>query len=247
MHDYAVIAAYYDLEHEGLTDDIALYRQFARAEGSPILVLGAGTGRVSHALLRDEHEVWSVDRSPEMLGIARRRLDGVAGSHIVEADLTELDLPVRFAMAVAPLDVFSHLPGAAEQQRALGGLKRHLVPGGLLVLDLANPHTLPSQEENGIVRERFRECAEGRAITVWISIETDAANQTIALHLSYDVSVGGPLTRQQTTLRLRWVYRYELELLLAAAGFDVDEVYGDYELGQYATNSPRLIVTARAR
>jgi hypothetical protein len=46
---------------------------------------------------------------------------------------------------------------------------------------------------------------------------------------------------------LRWFYRYELEHLLARAGFRLVSVYGSYELEEYGAGSERLIVLATPR
>ena len=46
-------------------------------------------------------------------------------------------------------------------------------------------------------------------------------------------------------MKLRWVGRYEIELLLQAAGYRVEQAYGNYELDQYGEGSERMIVVAR--
>jgi hypothetical protein len=46
---------------------------------------------------------------------------------------------------------------------------------------------------------------------------------------------------------LRWFYRYELEHLLARAGFMLLSLYGSYDLDEYNANSDRLIVLATPR
>ena len=38
---------------------------------------------------------------------------------------------------------------------------------------------------------------------------------------------------------------FELELLLQSAGWEVDELYGNYELEAYGPSSDRLLVVAR--
>src|SRR5207253_2040420 len=55
----------------------------------------------------------------------------------------------------------------------------------------------------------------------------------------------GYLKRSMVELRLRWFTRFELELLLQAAGWQVEEVYGGYDLAAYGPQSERLLVVAR--
>jgi hypothetical protein len=46
-------------------------------------------------------------------------------------------------------------------------------------------------------------------------------------------------------MKLRWVGRYEIELILQATGYRVEQVYGSYELDPYGEGSERMIVVAR--
>jgi hypothetical protein len=43
---------------------------------------------------------------------------------------------------------------------------------------------------------------------------------------------------------LRWLYRFELEHLLARAGFTLRNLYGSYDLDAYGAESPRMIAVA---
>ena len=44
---------------------------------------------------------------------------------------------------------------------------------------------------------------------------------------------------------MRYLFRHELEHLLARAGFAIDALYGDYDRSPYDDDSPELIVVAR--
>ena len=55
------------LEHAHYVQDIPYWRAAAARCGSPVLDLGAATGRVAIPLARDGHEVWALDRSGAML------------------------------------------------------------------------------------------------------------------------------------------------------------------------------------
>ncbi len=54
----------------------------------------------------------------------------------------------------------------------------------------------------------------------------------------------GYLRRSMVELKLRWFTRFELELLLQTAGWQVEEVYGNYDLAPFGPDSDRLIVVA---
>jgi hypothetical protein len=48
-------------------------------------------------------------------------------------------------------------------------------------------------------------------------------------------------------MELRYVFRYEAELLLDEAGFGVRGIYGGYNMEQYEAASPRMIFVAEKR
>src|SRR5689334_4209941 len=96
-----VVARYYDLEHDPLGADVALYCELARASGGgPVLELGCGTGRVLAGLVRSGHAAVGVDLAPPMLARAEERLRAIdpAGERwrLVAADARDLALAERF-------------------------------------------------------------------------------------------------------------------------------------------------------
>jgi SAM-dependent methyltransferase len=241
---YDVIARYYDLEHAGLVADIEMYLEYARAYSSPILVLGAGTGRVVRPLVQAGYELWALDRSSEMLSRAQEALAQYDNVHFARADMTQFELPALFQLVIVPRDTFTHLLSADQQRAALERIHAHLASHGLLLLDLTNPLILPSEEENGVVHERFRGRSGAEMVTIWASSEVDQATQRLTLHLTYDVSSTEGFKREIADLDTRWLYRYELEHLCAASGLVARHIYGDYDLQPYTSTSPRLILTA---
>jgi SAM-dependent methyltransferase len=121
--------------------DIEFFRAAARRTGGPILDVGCGTGRVSMPMAADGWEVVGLDRSAPMLALADSRRAGqpneVAGRlTFVEADLTDFDLGRTFALIVVPFRLFRFLLTPETQRSGLAALRRHLAPGGEVVLDL---------------------------------------------------------------------------------------------------------------
>ena len=53
------------------------------------------------------------------------------------------------------------------------------------------------------------------------------------------------MRRYVLTFTMRWVYRFELEYLLAQAGFEIAGLFGSYELDVYTSDGERLIAVAR--
>jgi hypothetical protein len=155
--------------------------------------------------------------------------------------MRELDVATRFSLVVVPLDTFLGLEAPEGQRRALIALGRHLQEDGLIVIDVVNPLTLPSDAEAGLVRLRLHGEFEGARLHIFDTIHIDHAAQVMEMHLIYDMSKDTVVSRETADIAIRWVYRFEMEQLCELSKLTVRQVYGDYDLSPYAASSPRMI------
>ncbi|MCM8747639.1 methyltransferase domain-containing protein [Thermomicrobiaceae bacterium CFH 74404] len=247
---YDVIAEYYDLEFDAFTEDVDLYLAFAQRAGTPVLELGCGTGRLLLPLARAGFEVEGVDRSAAMLARAAERLNRHGLSHVRlrQADVTDLsELPERhYSLVVLAVNGFLHLLDRAAQVTALEQIHRVLRPGGLLLLDVLHP--TPAQLEGWeghLLHDASWALPDGSLLDRFSARRVSPAEQTIETWLFYDRRrPDGTLTRDAVTYVLRYVHRFELELLLEGAGFRIEAIYGSYQLDPLEDESPLMLVVA---
>jgi SAM-dependent methyltransferase len=115
----------------------------ARLPPNPaILDLCAGTGTHAREFVAAGATVVGVDRSPQMLAIARTK---VPQASFVCADVRELALPARFDAVVCLYGSIHYLETPDDVQAALARAYDHLVPGGVLVLELRDHDRLASE------------------------------------------------------------------------------------------------------
>lgn len=249
MNTYDPFARYYDADFRDYQDDVPFLREVARRTGGPILELMCGTGRVLLPLAAAGFELTGVDSSPAMLAIARANLAAAGHAErvtLLEGDVRDIALPAgAFAMAFVAVNSFMHLEEVRDQLAALANARRALGRRGLLVLDLFNPDPAEiAREDNRLVLDREYEL-DGRQVQKFIAIDSDAASQISRVTYLYDeTGADGALTRRTMRFSMRWFYRYELEHLLARAGFTLRNLYGSYDLDDYGPGSPRLIAVA---
>jgi SAM-dependent methyltransferase len=135
VNDDAVI--WHDVECGAYDLDLPLWRELADHEGSPVLDVGAGTGRVTLDLARRGHEVVALDRDPALLAALRARAGDLPVT-TATADAREIDLGRRFPLVIAPMQTLQLLGGREGRARFLARIREHLAPGGLLAAALAD-------------------------------------------------------------------------------------------------------------
>jgi SAM-dependent methyltransferase len=227
-----------------------LYQDYARRTGGPILELACGSGRLMAPLLELGERVVGVDSSGPMLARARHALAGLLSrAALHEADVRRFSLDDRFRLAIYGLDSFGLLLDQDDQLAALRRINHHLVPGGLLILDVSNGNGRGAEPTDEIVLQYEGTDPETRRpLTKWTARSTDHAEQVDHYTYFYDEVGEDRLVRRSTVrLDLRYFGRYELELLLRQADFVPEAFYGSYDLAPFASGCDRLIaVAARA-
>jgi SAM-dependent methyltransferase len=121
--------------------------------GASILELGAGAGRMTHALVGLGHPVVAVDESAEMLAHVR-------GAETVQATIQGLDLGRRFDVVL----LASHMVNTDDdglRRRFLETCRRHLADGGCVVLQRHEPawfeEAVEGERTSGGVTFRLRD------------------------------------------------------------------------------------------
>jgi len=137
------IADYYDESPivKGRLQDVAFYRDATRDFGDPVLELGCGTGRVSMALAQAGKRVTGLDLSERMLERAVKKRAALFTEerervHLVQADMAQFDLGEKFRLIIIPFRPLQHLLEVRLQMDCLDCVRKHLAPGGRLILDV---------------------------------------------------------------------------------------------------------------
>jgi SAM-dependent methyltransferase len=254
MSTYDAFSQFYDLEYAEFEDDLPLYLELAGRTGSPVLDVGAGTGRVAVALARAGFRVTGIDESPAMLACARAKMteDTNLARRIecAQVPMADFDGGGRYRLAIVALNAFRHLLTTEAQLAALYSLRRALSPGGLCVIDIDNPDPANLSPNDGALALHWEKTdpASGGFVQKWLTFQTQRATQIQHYTLIYDViEPEGALRRTRVVMPMRYTYRYEAQLLLERAGFTLTELYGSYERQPYDDNSERMILVATAR
>ena len=112
-------------------------------KNSAILEVGAGTGRYSIALAKDEYNVTAVELAEKNLAILKRNSEGVRNIRSYRGDALDLS---RFADdmfdAVLVLGPLYHLYEESDQKKALNEAIRVTKTGGVIMVAFLSVHAI---------------------------------------------------------------------------------------------------------
>ncbi len=249
--DFDTIARYYDLIYAEYTTDITMWLDLASEAGSDILEIGCGTGRATIPLLEAGFRVTGIDVSAEALATAQAKVDAADFGEqavLVRADMRSFSVSrTDFDMAFIPTNTFMHCLTLTDQQATLTAAYNHLRPGGWLVLDVYHPYPPALAEADGRLEfaGQFTDAVTNHTVQ-WFSsrqLQLDEQLQQVTFLLD-DMDDTGIVRRHTLAFPMRYVHRFEMELLLKGAGFAVKEIMGDYDQSLFYAESPRMIFLA---
>lgn len=250
---YDAWADIYDTVYSYIRDDIPFYVGEAVAAGGPVLELGCGTGRVAIPIAQSGVETVAVDNSTAMLDVARdkaRRLElGPASLSLVVADMRDLALDRQFERVFIPFRGFLALFTVEEQRRALAQIRDHLAPDGRLVFNIFVPD-LDMLLQEGDTQYHLRDVTDpetGTTFVIWHQSNFDNHNQIISTRLIIEeLDVDRAMVRRvYRDFQLRYAHRWEVNHLLESCGFEVVELYGDFERSPFDETSTEMVWVAR--
>jgi SAM-dependent methyltransferase len=219
-----------------------------------VLEIACGTGRVAIRLAQKGVNVVGLDLSPKMLEVARQKSLGLENIRWVQCDMRSFDLGEAFGLILIPGHAFQNLNTSQDQAACFESIKRHLSPGGSLVvhLDHADMSWLGDLlgGKRGVFEaaEQFRHPESGRPIRAFRAWSYEPASQTAICQTAWEeVDVDGQVVNRWQTepIRLHCVFRFEMEHLLARVGLAIEAVYGDFFRHPLGDKSTEMIWVAR--
>lgn len=249
--EYDVEAEFYDFAWGNITTDLRFYRK--EFEGFPkVLDCMCGTGRIAVGLARAGFRVLGIDRSPEMLRRARRRLRGESAVvrrrvRLIRGDLGRTALPPDHDAAVIAVNSYGLIVSRRDRIRALRHIRAALRPRGKLILALDSVRSYREIREGAPFLAAVRPIGRGQ---IYVRVMAESGGQTSlvrspTLHLI--LSRTGSLRRHAVSETVTRVLSPDgVKAELRQAGFRPVRVLGDYDGRRVSAKGGRFIVEARS-
>lgn len=246
----------YDTVVSDWPGELDFYRRLAdeaHSKGQATLEVACGTGRVAIRLAQAGIEVVGLDRSPAMLAVAREKSAGMSDVRWVQGDMQSFDLGQTFGLVIIPGHSFQNILTAADQVRTLECIRRHLMPGGTLVVHL--DHLSVSwlgeltRDQGGVFQsaKTFTHPRTGQRIRTAQAWSYEPASQTAISQTIWE-AIGENdevVDRWESgPLRFHCVFRFEMHHLLECAGYVIESVFGDFYGSELQDDSSEMVWVA---
>lgn len=239
----------YDLVLENLPYGLDFYIGLAREAGGPVLDVCCGTGRILLPCVQAGVDIEGLDLFAPMLDTLRRKAAALGLSpRLHQADMSEFDLPRRYALIMIPFNAVGHNMTQEAQIRCLTRCRQHLLRGGRLAFDTFFPSLsiIGTAPHTRVLEGELPHPATGLPMRMYDTRTFDRVAQV--QHSINELEVLGPDGRVQqvhrSEMRLRYIYKHEMALLLRAAGFARFEIYGDFDRRPLTSEDQPMIVEA---
>jgi len=255
--------AEYDLEHVGDEDDIRFYLDLAkRLRPESILELACGTGRITLPLAeqgaRSGFSIVGLDSEATMLQQARDKLRHMPAAarrrtELVRGDMRKWHGRTPFGLVIVPCSSITHVQELCDQLDVWRRAFENLTPGGRFVVEatmpnfaayadsFANPPRAIVEIDHDVV-DRARNVRLVRRRTVTYLPDEQRAQ----IRFLYEKYRGRKLVENYIDDFASHVYfPRELQLLFMHSGFEIEDVFGDYNRRPLRPSSRQMIVIGR--
>jgi 2-polyprenyl-3-methyl-5-hydroxy-6-metoxy-1,4-benzoquinol methylase len=195
-----------------------------------VLDLACGAGRHSKTLNKCGLDVTGVDIATNSIEKAKHFEN--KHLHFKVHDMREVFEVSYFDYIFNLFTSFGYFATVSDDQKVIKASWKQLKPGGLLIIDFLNINairpTLPYEgiEKRNEIDFQISKCIKGKRIVKKISFECQGH------HYNFEERVAA--------------YSVEdFKKMLSSSGFEITDLFGDYELGEYHESSDRLIIIAR--
>ncbi|MDP6452498.1 MAG: class I SAM-dependent methyltransferase [SAR202 cluster bacterium] len=243
----------YDSVYSYVRDDIPFYLGEALSVEGAVLELGCGTGRVAIPIAQTGVDVVGIDNSQAMLDQAQIKADrlgpGAGSLDLVNADMRDFSLDTTFDLAIIPFRGFLALLTVEDQRRALLNIRRHLNIGGRLVFNIFVPD-IQMLLQVGDTPYHLRDVTDPEAditYVLWQQSSYDIHEQIIDVRISIEEldDHRAVVKKFYRDFQLRYAFRWEVYHLLASCGFEIVDLYGDFDRTPFDETSGEMVWVAR--
>ncbi len=246
-HDSSTIyddAQIYDLIH--VPDkrlDEAFYRSLAQPT-QDILEIACGSGRLTIPLAQSGLKITGLDLSESMLAEGRKKAETL-GVKIewIHGNACAFDLNRKFQLIFMPCNSLQHLHASEDVRMMLDSVRKHLLPGGTFACDVFKPDLkILGRDPQSQFHVLNYKGIDGAQVSLDERTRYDDISQVAHIEwLHHDIH--GALLKRNT-LQMRQFFPQEIRQLFHSAGFQIREIYGNWQMEPMSSKNFKQIIVA---
>lgn len=243
MNSYTDFSQYYDgfmhedFNYEQITDYIENIFTIYGINPNLVCELACGTGNITLPLARRGYEMIAVDKSYEMLDIARKKSNGDV--LFLNQDMTKLDLYGSVDAVICMIDGINYILNPYSLFNMFKRIKTcFLEPGGIFLFDISSEYKLKKQIGNNTFVYSGDE--------VFYSWENRFVKNMSDMYLTFFVKNKNGSYKRFAERHVQRAYRKdEIIKMLKKAGFSKIDTFDGMTFSQVKENSDRIVFAAR--
>jgi len=244
---YADFSRFYDIYVGGWVEDLPFYLEYAKGLSTPLLEVGAGSGRLTIPFARAGYSVVAVDISVSMLAklescLVQEAEDVRKRVEIVKADAKTLVLENKYDLIIVPFFTFNYFLTSQAQKTVLKRLAQHLTDSGTILLDVFIPFSrIKECSPEPVLRVDTVEEETGNKVRGWNIYSMDLQQQIECRRHIFEVTKpDGTVTKKEFVTKRRYSFRTEIEQLFSDNSLFVESVFTGYEKKEAQPDSEQL-------
>ncbi|KHF38910.1 class I SAM-dependent methyltransferase [Halalkalibacter okhensis] len=239
----------YDKENEAYIPELPFLLKWASKQKGIIIDLACGTGRLTIPVAKNGFKLVGVDIHKGMLDEAVNKSSNL-GLDIdwVEQDCTNLSLNLKSQLIYSVGNSFQHFLSNEVQDRFLSSVNKHLENNGIFIFGTRFPSVdellQPSTEEYW---RTYTDHESLNSVDVYTISTYDSLSQIqhYTTVRKYKNSNGELVSEKKTNIRLRYVFPKEMERTLDSNGFEIVNIYRDWNETLLANENNEMIYVCK--
>ncbi len=222
--------------YEAECDFLELIFRKYNLEVKTILDLGCGTGGHLIPLSKRGYQVTGVERSADMLDIAKRKVEKEAvDAELVEGDISTLKTDRRFDAVISMFAVLGYQTQNSQVRKTCATVYNHLSTNGAFIFDIWNGLAVLSQRPVPVIKNFFNENQEIIRITEPV---IDLLSHTVEVKYRLLVQEKEKMISNTSESHLvRFFFPQEIAYYLQSSGFHKVDFYPFMDLNQIVSDT----------
>lgn len=247
---YSALAPFYDewqadVDYSSWADFYAsVFEKYYDKKVCDVLDLGCGTASMTLSLAERGFSMIGVDNSPEMLSLARQRIEEEGRAEeilLLCQDIREFELYGTVEATVSCLDCMNHLLNTKDLKKCFSLVHNYLVPNGLFIFDVNTKYKFENiYADNSFVFE------DDGVMCVWQNSYNEKTHLCDFFISLFTENGDGSYERSDEYQKERMYPVSTLKKLLSECGFETLGVFGSFDFKELKDEDERAYIVAKA-